>query len=146
MIETIGQIFAVLFGVFFLTWLTMVVWGSWSVHKFQQKDCYTFVIKSYRDFKKFSEDLAKYSDKFGADEQYPNEMFLGVLPDFGSMFSKTSFGDNFYIHAGVVCINGQKYIAKNPLAYWKMIFILRKMYSQKVANKEYSFRYFGRIP
>jgi len=146
MIETIGQIFAVLFGVFFLTWLIMVLWGSRSVHVSQQKDCLTSVGNSYRSFDIFAKDLAKYSDKFGADEQYPNEMFLGVLPDFGSMLSKTSFGDNFYIHAGVVCINGQKYIAKNPLAYWKMIFILRKMYSQKVANKEYSFRYFGRIP
>jgi len=144
MIETIGQIFAVLFGVFFIVWIVMLVWGNWSVHKSMQKDCHTFVTKTYRSFQKFSEDLETHSDKFGADEQYPNEMFLGVLPNFGSMFSKTDYDNNFYIHAGIVTINGQKYIAENPLAYWKMVFVLRKMYSQKLANKEYSFRYFGR--
>jgi hypothetical protein len=143
MIETMIIEIAIIFGVFSLIPLIMIIWGLPQVHKEMCRDSHHPEKTFHRSFQKFSEGIAKFSDKFGADLRYPNKIFL-LFPKSGSMFSKTDYDDNFYIHADIVCINGEKYIAKYFWNYWKMVFVLRKMYSEKVANKEYSFRYFGR--
>lgn len=140
MIDSATLLFVLLFGSFFLVWLFMVVWGGPQVHKKMCRDHHGSVKTFHRDFKKFSEDIVKYSDKFGVDEKYPNKIFL-LFPRSGSMFSKTDYDNNFYIHADIVSINGEKYIAKYFWNYWRMVFILRKMYAEKLAKNDLCYRY-----